>query len=362
MRDTHRIIAISTRDFCAQRFEILDAIRFFAALWVVIGHYGGFPIGSKQQMGAFSAYAHGIYNNFFSGPAAVIVFFVISGFCIHFPFRQINHIPLLNYFTRRFIRILVPMGCAMVVARPAGVPMFLFRDSVLWSLFAELIYYTFYPFLHYLARRIGWPLITKIGFLGSFCLLVAHPLHKDYATFGTEWNWLLALPCWLLGCILAETYDTKHSRSVPLATLYLARITAWIVSVVCSILRFHSPIGYPWTLTLFSILVFAWLKLEILNRRKLPRPFIWAGNWTYSLYLTHLIPIEVCSKLAQFQSYPSELRWCLEMISILVTAYIFYFCFERPSHYLARLLARRLEPTLVKPFPVLAANEPVAGS
>lgn len=62
----------------------LDAIRFVCAFWVYMGHYGAPPLpASIDKSTTWGLLATGIYNNLTPGPAAVIVFFVISGFCIN---------------------------------------------------------------------------------------------------------------------------------------------------------------------------------------------------------------------------------------------------------------------------------------
>ena len=67
----------------------LDSLRFVAALWVVFSHMGCFPLTEGiDRHNPVGFFIHAVYGNLFPGPAAVMVFFVISGFCIHFPFRD----------------------------------------------------------------------------------------------------------------------------------------------------------------------------------------------------------------------------------------------------------------------------------
>ena len=98
-----------------------------------------------------------LYNNAASGPAAVIVFFVISGFCIHFPFRRATSVtPLAPFYARRYLRILIPVAAAIFLSRPLGVNLGLLGGSILWSLICEEIYYGLYPWLLRLRNRFGW--------------------------------------------------------------------------------------------------------------------------------------------------------------------------------------------------------------
>src|SRR5580704_8707351 len=64
----------------------ISSIRFVLAAWVALGHFG-IPILQAPQQGRILWVVRGLVNNAVSGQAAVIVFFVISGFCIHFPNR-----------------------------------------------------------------------------------------------------------------------------------------------------------------------------------------------------------------------------------------------------------------------------------
>jgi len=80
--------------------------------------------------------------NAFDGIGAVIAFFIISGFVIHYPNK--NGIPnLKEFWIRRFVRIVIPL-CIIL---PLGLLFDHPEKAVVWSLFCELIYYAIYPFL-----------------------------------------------------------------------------------------------------------------------------------------------------------------------------------------------------------------------
>ena len=56
----------------------LDSIRFLCALWVAFGHFGvprlTLFVDKSTTVGLV---LNGIYNNLWSGPSAVIIFFII---------------------------------------------------------------------------------------------------------------------------------------------------------------------------------------------------------------------------------------------------------------------------------------------
>src|ERR1700680_2457684 len=65
----------------------ISRLRFVLAILGVVGHYG-LPIFHGVAKGRLWWVVRALFNNSINGPAAVIIFFVISGFCIHFPNRQ----------------------------------------------------------------------------------------------------------------------------------------------------------------------------------------------------------------------------------------------------------------------------------
>ncbi len=330
------------------RVEIIDVLRFIAAFWVMLDHAGQFPlVNALRKSDLLGLAVRGVYNNLFSGPAAVIIFFVISGYCIHRPYRVVRDLPLIHYFIRRFVRILLPMGAAVLIAVPAGVPLRLFNDTILWSLLAELIYYSLYPVLRVVARRIGWEFLILAAYGGWLILLILYPSAPSYASYGARLNWLMGLPCWLLGCLMAER-DPTRAAGPSRFVIWLWRLAIWAFATGCSALHFHSPIRYSWTLNVFGIAVFFWLEREIEyhNKRSASRLLAWAGLWTYSLYLTHEVTFGF---FRRFVGWPTNTRigWTAATLAMLLCAYLFYLLVEKPGHLLARHLARSLDPKLI---------------
>ena len=77
------------RDASAQRIVGLDSIRFVCAFIVLVDHLGLTPDRIHgQSLRLLDRVLSGTYNSLFNGPETVIVFFVIIGFCIHFPCRD----------------------------------------------------------------------------------------------------------------------------------------------------------------------------------------------------------------------------------------------------------------------------------
>src|SRR5712692_5028489 len=199
-----------------ERVRGLDSIRFICAVWVMIGHAGPLPyVMDMDRSNTFGFLVRGVLHNFISGPAAVIVFFVISGFCIHFPYRHTKAVELLPYFARRHIRILVPVATAILLGNWVGVRLPILQDSILWSLVCEEVYYSLYPLILKARARWGWASLIAVTFASAYAVVLTNPTAGNYPSYGAGLNWILGLPCWLLGCQLAERWDLI-SHDVPI--------------------------------------------------------------------------------------------------------------------------------------------------
>jgi peptidoglycan/LPS O-acetylase OafA/YrhL len=310
-------------------------------MWVVLGHLG-IPLLRDQQNDRILWALRALLNNAFNGPAAVIAFFVISGFCIHFPNRKgLQMRSWKAYYARRYVRILIPMAVAIALSLPLGMRFGLFTDSILWSLLCEEIYYLLYPALLALKDRMGWRgLMTLAGVL-AFLTVLTNPHAGDYASYGPALNWVLGLPCWLMGCMLAERLETFNYRRISAIQMWGWRAGVWALSVVLSILRFHTPIGFPWTFDLFAVVAVLWLEREIRyyhTGRK--APFENLGEASYSIYLTHTHAPAILSMLAVSSAMSPAGTWAWSIALCGIFATTFYCLVERPSHRFARRVSR----------------------
>lgn len=329
-----------------QRAAGLDSIRFVCALIVVFAHTGQPPLRGYVSPDSLVGFViDGALANLMSSAAAVIVFFVISGFCIHYPFTQSLRIPSLpGYFSRRYIRIGIPVLVAIWISSLVGLSLRLFEGTILWSLAAELIYYSIYPVLLLARRRIGsWLPLIAVSFVAALCVAATNPLSGEYPKFGLQLNWLLGLPCWLAGCQLADHFRNKPVVK-PIPWIWFARAGMWLLMMVCMVLRYHTPIGYPWSLNVFALIAAVWINFE-LTHMGARKPWGWLehlGVWSYSLYLTHKLAVIVYD----WFSVPSLGvwgDWALRLGFILLFAYGFYLICEKPAHFLARSVGRWAE-------------------
>lgn len=311
-------------------------------------HFKVFPLfeGVDQTTRFGWSLAHG-WGTLFYGLPAVIVFFVISGFCIHLPFLNVEQFSIGKYYARRYTRILVPVVGFLLVYWSVGHKLQFWGEhsvlwqSVLWSLLCEEIYYLVYPLLMRLRKRVSWKVILPSSMAVSVVLAALKPEAQSFHEFGPVQTAVILYPVWLLGCVLAEQVEGL-TTAVSAIQIWGWRLLAWFGSWVVLMLHFHSRIHAMQTCLWFGALAYFWLKKEIARARTKGPPnwMAWAGAWSYSLYLMHVPGTEVFQKLP-LPFLGHILDWVATMTCACLFSYVFYLVVERPSHR----LARRLHPT-----------------
>lgn len=326
----------------AKRFAGLDAIRFVCAYMVMSGHSPSL-LPFLKPLGGVAEFSGKLLRDSINGPAAVIVFFLISGFCIHRPYRGDQHLGL-EYFVRRYLRIGIPMGAALLISPCFGLPVGDLGKSVLWSLYCELVYYSIYPLLRRAAKRVGWRTLTGLAFGAALAWSIVWPNPSgNYATANVFHASVFGLPCWLMGCLLAE----RDSYPAPTrGAIWLWRGAVFVASVATLELRFHTRVHFDLSLNFFGILVFYWLSRELgYGQKNLPWSWLERGGaWSYSLYVLHpaaaLLPAEI------FPSWSLGAQWSIRMPLTFAICYLFYLAVEKPSHRLARFAANAVRPSV----------------
>jgi peptidoglycan/LPS O-acetylase OafA/YrhL len=321
------------------RLPGIDSLRFWLALWVYFSHFGLLPfstwIGKNTHLRTVLA---GVANNLFDGSAAVIGFFIISGLCIHYPYRS-KPLELLPFYTRRYIRILVPLGVALAMTRVVHTRLNVFYHGILWSLVCEEIYYAIYPILRIGIRKLRWKWMLLGSYVAAIALIATNTSALNFHEFGPGLTWIAGLPCWLLGCHLAEVAGSASLQEVSFPRIWGWRFSMWGLGIVAGLLRFHAGIGYPITLTLMAPLLYYWLRLEI-GRRQRVAALEYAGKFSYSMYLMHGVAVSILLLLAPSLRANSGMNGILRLVFVVGFSYCFFLFIERPSHQFARYAAR----------------------
>jgi peptidoglycan/LPS O-acetylase OafA/YrhL len=276
------------------------------------------------------------------GWLAVDVFFAISGFviCLVASKPTFNRIP---FFTKRVFR-LYPLWIATLTA--FAILALAWRKPIETETFGFFVYSaTLLPTEHYPFYNIGWSLQHEMLFYLLAALLVPFVgilgLAVVLATV-TLMSHLIAMPWFIsnlaeyypefLAGVLAFALRPRLARFGPLIPLVLGAIGLWYFMTVWG--RPYVPVAL-----FFLILGFVGIK-----EGGWTKPFVAAGDASYSIYLIHPIIFMVASALVSMLSPPI---WSEELIrvacfAIIVALSLFSFrYFETPMIRFGNRLARR---------------------
>jgi peptidoglycan/LPS O-acetylase OafA/YrhL len=332
--------------------SVLDVLRGVAALYVVLFHahsWLSWPDYSAMQSGIGQHVLYVLWNFVNFGHPPVLLFFLISGFCIHYrqarllgqraaTSSRLLPLDLGTYVWRRFRRLYPPLILALALtagidylgahinpnyymgrgpyepfntylvenghdlwtllgnlAMQGGLSFHIFGTVLpLWSLSYEFWFYTLYPLLLMLSTHYGPRHMLGLAGFGSAIALVIAQL------VGTaNWAWAPTVVAywviWAAGAFIAEAYvgRVKVPRvwraAVPLAALVIV-FTCY--NVLHQLIDVSEPVRDLLWSTGFAVLL-AWILLDCPNPLlhslprmcRLLRPL---GTISYSLYLVHM--------------------------------------------------------------------------
>src|ERR1700755_2601264 len=91
-------------------FKGIDSLRFILALIVLLSHFKDPFSAQLISSPSHTVRIFGYFlDNAFDGTAAVIAFFIISGFVIHYPNKN-GIISLKDFWMKRIVRIIIPLS------------------------------------------------------------------------------------------------------------------------------------------------------------------------------------------------------------------------------------------------------------
>ncbi|WP_109209918.1 MULTISPECIES: acyltransferase [Microbacterium] len=367
------------------RVTSLDGLRGLAALVVVVHH-------ALLTMSGFSAvywglaepwfvtpFAHTPLHVVWAGGEAVLVFFVLSGVVLTLPATGERRIRWRSYYPSRLLRLYLPVAAAVVFAvacallwprfvgegysewvrahgeelTPAGVVRDMalldgtsWLNSPLWSLRWEVVFSLLLPVYIWVAVRFGrrwWPVIAGLlAAVSAFGSAVGSDAMRYLPFFG-------------FGALVAVNLSQITRSMQRLFTRprgALAEIVAGTIAVLLVTFAWWGPAATePVGTALRAIPVVIGVVLVVLlaigspgaQRLLSTRLLTAVGTISFSLYLTHE-PIVVSLAVMT----PPEHSWIAPVVALpicMVAAWCFWRWVERPSHRLARSVARSLSPS-----------------
>jgi peptidoglycan/LPS O-acetylase OafA/YrhL len=306
------------------------------------------------------------------GGSAVMLFFLISGFCVHLPYAGGNRpFNLVEYGLRRAFRILPPYLFAVILTcllewwayslggmPPTSWPMVgrvalliqnygphagqLLTNGSLWSLPVEVELYVAFLLFYPLLRSFGgWVSLTFVSIL-SLIAAVAYFVGVPYLGQNFVFFWAM----WCAGAMLAEGFRRgtlpRFRAWNGIAFLLLLALSAWGESR-----QWHLAIlTYLWAAAYFHVVWLALLNPGVLLRfpSRLVRLLAGMGIVSYSAYLIHGPIFAFCGFLwVKFAGNKPASYFVPLLFSIGVwpLAWLFWKFCELPFHQLAQRLAKR---------------------
>jgi peptidoglycan/LPS O-acetylase OafA/YrhL len=314
------------------------------------------------------------------GGSAVMLFFLISGFCIHFPYAASpREIKIKQYGLRRAFRILPPYYCAIILTcllewlvymlggdsptpahqvirvallsqnygEHAGQ---LLTNGSLWSLPVEVELYVAYLIVYYMLKSTTQRLTAIIVCLVSLLATVGYLCGLEDFLWG---NFLRFWAIWCAGALLAEWFKRGRLPQFRMANGVMTVLLA-LMAVLGESRQW--PLGlrdYLWAGFYFHVLWVALLKPSALHRFPCwcVRLFGWLGTISYSAYLIHKPLFALYGFLWKEAAGVKPASFLVPLffsISIWPVAWLFWKFCESPFHQISQRMGRRtLQPSVV---------------
>ncbi|MDF2925222.1 MAG: Acyltransferase family protein [Paenibacillaceae bacterium] len=365
----------------SNRIEQLDSIRGLASL-TVLWHHMWMITPVLPIVFSYSPLRLAVY-----GHAAVILFFILSGFVLALPFLSHKQGPYLGYLVKRICRIYLPYVVSLFVAivlangiakgDTGGLSGWIDRfwnygwdgriimehmalvanihtdayNTVVWSLIHEMRISIIFPLIMLLVIRLSWQrsLLVCVLLSSVASLNGIFEIERSNGYMTTYFDTLHFVSFFIIGALLA-----KHRAVLTesYAKLGLAAKTALSLAAVAAygyskMVEYILPEPYAGVLTEYGIatgacvLIIAALSSVRLAKLLQKRPVILVGKISYSLYLYHFIILVALVHLLN-GVLPIPVIYAFVLILSIAAAALSYRFVEMPSAKLGRRLEQRL--------------------
>ena len=308
---------ISDPILSSQRLLNIQALRGLAAFGALLSHL--YIIEQKYSLD------HILPEVLNFGMVGVDIFFVISGFIMvyvthkwqsstvksvpEFLFARASRIYPLYWFVTAALLLVYTIKPEWVFAASAGNDPNIVKSFLLWPDHAA------YPLL-----EVGWTLIHEMSFYLIFALLLIAPyrlrpsligLWATLVIIGSQLSWgsinavssILFHPLSLEFCAgAALAYGLMGCKKIPQGRpLLIAAIILFISAIIFHLMKAQTLPGLGWTRVLtFGVASFVLMLAAFAyeqNGRNAPLWSVILGDWSYSLYLTHILVLSVMGRI-----------------------------------------------------------------
>jgi len=363
------------------RLEQLDSLRGLASLSVFAHHM--WMITPVLPI----VFSYSPLRIFVYGHAAVILFFILSGFVLSLPFLNNKQGSYYGYILKRFCRIYIPYIVSLAIAITLSVS--LHRDgintlsdwfnqfwnkgldidiikehialitnihtdaynTVVWSLIHEMRISIIFPIIMLAIIRYKWStnllLCLLLSSIGAMNDLFNFEVRNGHYT--SIFDTVHYTSFFIIGALLA-----KYKEYLTRTFHKLSRINKWallIIAMVCySYSRIvevviHLPFNHIITeygIAFGSIIVVIMaLSSNTFTSFLMRRPIIFIGKISYSLYLYHFVILLSLINLF-YGEMPIWLIYVLAFITTIFVSVLGYYFVEDPSAKLGRKISRKI--------------------
>lgn len=332
-----------------ERYHRVQALRFFAALSVVVYHASFYVHQQRTDAGPLvRLFQH-------SGQWGVPLFFAISGFVIA---HGIERMSVAEFARRRFLRIYPPFWLAVGLTLAAGVALFGVAPQP-YDLLRALTLLPFGPLAYPLG--VEWTLVYEVFFYAVVAVAALRGWTRTRDAMLLAWSaaivaGALVAPEWshrglpTPAQIAFSPYSIPFLLGVVVHRLHLrlsasAGIAALVVGPVLILAARWLPAGAP-ALSARGLGCAALVLWAVLADRRKPigarNPFVVLGDWSYGLYLLHVPIITILLALGVGTAWPADAVFA-GMFVVAVTGGSLFGAFESALH---RTLLRVTRPAV----------------
>lgn len=331
--------------FMKQRVYTLDYLRGSAALFILIYHYLYFE--GLQFDGESFIRRMGYYG--------VTIFYILSGLTLFYVYSEklsFKKSELKKFFVKRAARILPLLWVVSITSivfshkSPNFLDVFLNFSGLFgffkwdtyfatgaWSIGNELVFYSFFPFLLFAARKNGnlfWyvgALILLISIYFSYCLLPNPVNHwRNYT------NPLNQLIYFYSGIAIGKLFVNKNYSNTFLIILLVVSLLVFITypSGINDTLLVIKGNRYVFFILCWIIVASLYL-LKVNPKLIIHKPFLFLGEISYGIYLFHPIVYFFSKKILSILHINLSMYFFLfvsTLLSILIS-YLSYRFFEK---------------------------------
>jgi peptidoglycan/LPS O-acetylase OafA/YrhL len=350
------------------RYAFIDTLRGLACLLVVYIHSVQWLHSSPFTVSASAkAWTEWTITAVDPGKVGVLIFFIISGYVVPFTLLRSHPSPVKNFITNRFFRLYpaywlslmlaiiaffhylgVVNSPSKIAANATMMQSFLGQphvQNIYWTLEVELIFYTLCVMLFIVGgmRYVWAPSLLSLGFLIA-ALGVASARHL----LGIPLPVGLPLALSLMFFGFAVRQLSSHGTPFLRRSVYgLITFYAFALPAVCYIGYAGVPADYgSWNAYLWSYYIaIAVFCAVVLIWPLSTSASAWIGRISYSVYLFHLICINVIGYyLVELlpPSAPGLPVLIVFPVATLLVAHVLFVYVEQPSIRLGRAINSRL--------------------